>query len=80
MSQPHNEATCFEQFIQDVEKVKRNESSLEEVLSMLNSEIIGSSTNFTSPFGTRKIFYADYFASGKSLSMVEDHIKRVVLP
>ncbi|MDG2110993.1 MAG: aminotransferase class V-fold PLP-dependent enzyme, partial [Actinomycetota bacterium] len=32
------------------------------------------------PFGARPVVYADYTASGRSLSFIEDYISRVVLP
>ncbi len=32
------------------------------------------------PFGTRRVTYADYTASGRSLSFIEDYIRDVVLP
>jgi selenocysteine lyase/cysteine desulfurase len=34
----------------------------------------------TGPFGPRRVTYADYTASGRSLSFIEDYIQEVVLP
>ena len=32
------------------------------------------------PFGTRRVTYADYTASGRSLSFIEDYLREAVLP
>jgi selenocysteine lyase/cysteine desulfurase len=50
------------------------------IFPLINENIIGRNQTFEGPFGVRKIIYADYFASGKSLEMIENHIRQVVLP
>jgi selenocysteine lyase/cysteine desulfurase len=42
--------------------------------------VIGSDQNVDGPFGPRPVVYADYTASGRSLSFIEDYIRDVVLP
>jgi hypothetical protein len=51
-----------------------------EKLEWLRSQIIGSEAEFASPFGTRRITYADHTASGRCLRFVEEFVARNVLP
>ena len=46
----------------------------------LRSQLIGRNTCVTTPFGERRIVYADHVASGRSLQWVEDFIAEHVLP
>ncbi|XP_038881873.1 probable cysteine desulfurase [Benincasa hispida] len=52
----------------------------EERLAWLRSQIIGGEAEFDSPFGKRRMCYADHTASGRSLRYIEDFILRNVLP
>ncbi|CAL4947615.1 unnamed protein product [Urochloa decumbens] len=49
-------------------------------LDWLRSQIIGAEAEFASPFGTRRITYADHTASGRCLRFAEDFVLRNVLP
>lgn len=49
-------------------------------LDWLRSQIIGAEAEFASPFGTRRITYADHTASGRCLRFVEEFVNRNVLP
>lgn len=42
--------------------------------------VIGANDAVETPFGPRKITYADYTASGRALSFIEDYIRQEVLP
>ena len=42
--------------------------------------MIGSDYAVPGPFGSRRVTYADYTASGRSLTFIEDYIRHVVLP
>ncbi|XP_022963404.1 uncharacterized protein LOC111463617 isoform X2 [Cucurbita moschata] len=53
---------------------------VEERLDWLRSQIIGGDAEFDSPFGERRLCYADHTASGRSLRYIEDFILRNVLP
>ncbi|CAM8954720.1 unnamed protein product [Rhodiola kirilowii] len=55
-------------------------SSSEKRLAWLQSQIIGRDAEFDSPFGRRRITYADHTASGRSLHYIEDYIIHHVLP
>ncbi|XP_047168093.1 uncharacterized protein LOC124836894 [Vigna umbellata] len=56
-----------------------NESVVEK-LRWLRSQIIGCHAEFDSPFGKRKVLYADHTASGRSLHYNENFIINHVLP
>lgn len=47
---------------------------------MVRTSVIGADNVVPGPFGPRKMTYADYTASGRSLSFIEDYIRDVVLP
>jgi len=49
-------------------------------LEWLRSQIIGAEAEFASPFGTRRITYADHTASGRCLRFAEEFVLRNVLP
>jgi len=49
-------------------------------LSNIRANIIGHDHVLSGPFGSRKMFYADYVASGRSFQPIEDTISRHVLP
>ncbi|TYH42474.1 hypothetical protein ES332_D11G065500v1 [Gossypium tomentosum] len=55
-------------------------NSYEKKLSWLRSQIIGGDAEFESPFGTRKLTYADNTASGRCLHYIENFIINNVLP
>ncbi|KAJ1405056.1 Pyridoxal phosphate-dependent transferase, major domain [Sesbania bispinosa] len=57
-----------------------NELSVEQKLCWLRSQIIGNDAEFESPFGRRKLVYADHTASGRSLHYNENFIINHVLP
>jgi hypothetical protein len=54
----------------------RNKDFWEQVRSC----VLGRNVSIKTPFGYRKLTYADYTASGRGVSFIEDYIKRVEHP
>jgi selenocysteine lyase/cysteine desulfurase len=50
------------------------------LVETVREAVIGKDTAVQTPFGLRRVTYADYTASGRSLAMVEDFIREQVLP
>jgi selenocysteine lyase/cysteine desulfurase len=50
------------------------------MLEWLRNEIIGSGAEITTPFGQRRITYADYVASGRPLAYIERTLQERVMP
>ncbi|CAN1342758.1 Probable cysteine desulfurase [Linum perenne] len=55
-------------------------TSSQKRLAWVHSQIIGHDSEFDSPFGKRRITYADHTASGRSLHYIENFIISDVLP
>ncbi|KAK6942950.1 Aminotransferase class V domain [Dillenia turbinata] len=56
------------------------DGSPEKRLAWLRSQMIGNDVEFESPFGKRRLTYADYTASGRCLQFIENYIIENVLP
>jgi selenocysteine lyase/cysteine desulfurase len=50
------------------------------LLGRLRDDLIGNRACIQTPFGERPLIYADYTASGRSLSFLEQNIRSLVLP
>jgi selenocysteine lyase/cysteine desulfurase len=55
-------------------------TSTAELLELIRSSVIGDAAVLDGPFGPRRRVYADYTASGRALTFVEDFIRDRVLP
>ncbi|EEA94955.1 aminotransferase class V-fold PLP-dependent enzyme [Pseudovibrio sp. JE062] len=50
------------------------------LIDKIRNSVIGEDAAITTAFGRKPLVYADYTASGRSLSMIEDYIRDHVLP
>ena len=50
------------------------------LVDLVRASVIGDDEAVAGPYGVRRVTYADYTASGRSLTFVEDFIRDAVLP
>jgi selenocysteine lyase/cysteine desulfurase len=51
-----------------------------DLVEQIRASVLGADTAVATPFGLRRVTYADYTASGRSLEFIEEFIRRQVLP
>jgi len=52
----------------------------QRLIETIRTSVVGAEVAVPTPFGLRRVTYADYTASGRALSFVEDFIRTRVLP
>jgi selenocysteine lyase/cysteine desulfurase len=50
------------------------------LIETIRAAVIGDDEAVVGPYGLRRVTYADYTASGRSLAFIEDYIREAVLP
>ncbi len=55
-------------------------ASGEHLVQYIRDSIIGDDQALDGPFGARRVIYADYTASGRSLTFIEDFVRHEVMP
>jgi len=55
-------------------------TSHERLIESIRDAVIGQDRCLEGPFGARRVIYADYTASGRSLGFIEDFIRNEVMP
>jgi selenocysteine lyase/cysteine desulfurase len=50
------------------------------LIELIRASVIGDDEAVAGPFGPRRVTYADYTASGRSLSFIEDYLRNAVMP
>ena len=63
-----------------VSKERLLSERIEKLIERIRSGIIGDDRAVEGPFGVRRVTYADYTASGRSLDFIEDFIRAEVMP
>ena len=59
---------------------RRENEDVDRLIQTIRTHIIGQDRVIQTPFGERRITYADYTASGRSLKFIEEFILKQVLP
>jgi selenocysteine lyase/cysteine desulfurase len=55
-------------------------SEADPLIELIRASVIGDDEAVAGPFGIRRVTYADYTASGRALSFIEDYLRDAVLP
>lgn len=62
------------------EPTTHNAPPTTSLIETIRTSVIGRDTAVMTPFGLRRVTYADYTASGRSLHFIEEFIRNTVLP
>lgn len=55
-------------------------SDPDALIERIRGSVIGDDEAVAGPFGVRRVTYADYTASGRALTFIEDYLREAVLP
>jgi selenocysteine lyase/cysteine desulfurase len=62
------------------QEVNPPDAEFEQLCGLIRNSVIGREAAIETPFGLRRMVYADYTASGRSLTFIEDFLRERVLP
>lgn len=65
--------------ILDINSNITNNVKPNDLFELIRDSEIGCNQTFSGPYGTRKVIYCDYTATGRSISFIEDFIRDEVL-
>jgi len=63
-----------------VRRRRRPPSPASALIERIRSSLIGEDALLDGPFGPKRMVYADYTASGRALTFIEDYVRHQVLP
>src|SRR5436190_9456143 len=66
--------------MRNAKDLERGETLADALIERIRASVIGDDEAVAGPFGIRRVVYADYTASGRALSFIEDYIRDAVLP
>ncbi|KAJ3678049.1 hypothetical protein LUZ60_001852 [Juncus effusus] len=66
--------------LRDMSGASKEIKEVDDKISWVRAQLIGENLEFDTPFGRRRLTYADHTASGRSLKYIENYIVQDVLP
>jgi hypothetical protein len=72
--------TCARKFVTSSNMEQELQGPADTLIKHIHDSVIGSNLLFKTPYGVTSLLYADFTASGRSLTFIEDHIRNHVLP
>lgn len=61
-------------------EIFKQQLEIPDIVQALRAGVIGDDLQISTPFGQKKLIYADYTASGRALQQIEDFVATHVLP